>query len=61
MMGLVMVYCVEMVVIIYEEMGLLVIDKDVYWFDFGKFWSGDLLFLVLGYWLGYEIVVDVGG
>ncbi len=53
-------YCAEAVAITYEEMGLIVTDKDANWFDPGKFWSGDDLPLVQGYQLGEEIAVDVG-
>ncbi|COV46153.1 adenylate and guanylate cyclase catalytic domain-containing protein [Mycobacterium tuberculosis] len=60
-MGLATAYCAETVAITYEEMGLLVTDKDAHWFDPGKFWSGDSLPLAPGYRLGHEIAVDVGG
>lgn len=60
-MGLATAYCAETVAITYEEMGLLVTDKEAHWFDPGKFWSGDSLPLAPGYRLGHEIAVDVGG
>lgn len=50
-------YCAETVAITYEEMGLLITDKDTNWFDPGKFWSGDTLPLAPGYELGKEISV----
>ncbi|PJE16406.1 MAG: guanylate cyclase [Mycobacterium sp.] len=56
-MGLSTAYCAETVAITYEEMGLLVTDKDTNWFDPGKFWSGDTLPLAPGYELGKEIAV----
>jgi hypothetical protein len=59
-MSLATAYCAETVAITYEEMGLLVTDKDANWFDPGKFWSGDTLPLAPGYQLGNEIAVAVG-
>ncbi|OBG38576.1 guanylate cyclase [Mycobacterium alsense] len=59
-MGLETAYCAETVAITYEEMGLLVTDKDANWFDPGRFWSGDTLPLAPGYRLGEEIAVSVG-
>jgi hypothetical protein len=59
-MSLATAYCAETVAITYEEMGLLVTDKDTNWFDPGKFWSGDTLPMAPGYRLGGEITVDVG-
>ena len=59
-MGLETAYCAETVAITYEEMGLLVTDKDSNWFDPGSFWSGDTLPLAPGYQLGDEIAVSVG-
>ncbi|MFV0495369.1 guanylate cyclase [Mycobacterium sp.] len=56
-MGLGTAYCAETVAATYEEMGLLVTDKDTNWFDPGRFWSGDSLPLVSGYQLGKEITV----
>ncbi len=56
-MSLETAYCAETVAITYEEMGLLVTDKDTNWFDPGKFWSGDALPLAPGYQLGHEIAV----
>src|ERR1700677_3272184 len=53
-------YCAETVAITYEEMGLIVTDKDWNWFDPGSFWSGDKLPLAPGYQLGEEIAVAVG-
>jgi hypothetical protein len=53
-------YCAETVAITYEEMGLLVTDKETNWFDPGRFWSGDTLPLAPGYQLGGEIEVAVG-
>jgi hypothetical protein len=53
-------YCAETVAITYEEMGLLITDKDANWFDPGKFWSGDTLPLAPGYRLGEEISVSLG-
>jgi len=50
-------YCAQTVAITYEEMGLLVTDKDANWFDPGKFWSGEELPLAPGYTLGEEISV----
>src|ERR1700758_4935059 len=58
--GLETAYCAETVAITYEEMGLLVTDKDSNWFDPGRFWSGDELPLAPGYQLGDEIAVTVG-
>lgn len=55
--GLEAAYCAETVAITYEEMGLLVTDKDSNWFDAGSFWSGDALPLTAGYALGDEIAV----
>jgi hypothetical protein len=55
--GLETAYCAETVAITYEEMGLLVTDKDSNWFDPGRFWSGDTLPLAPGYRLGDEIAV----
>ena len=51
-MSLATAYCAETVAITYEDMGLLVTDKDTHWFDPGKFWSGDTLPLAPGYQLG---------
>jgi hypothetical protein len=59
-MGLETAYCAETVAITYEEMGLIVTDKDWNWFDPGSFWSGDKLRLAPGYQLGEEIAVAVG-
>jgi hypothetical protein len=59
-MSLETAYCAETVAITYEEMGLLVTDKDSNWFDPGSFWSGDTLPLAPGYRLGDEIAVAVG-
>jgi hypothetical protein len=59
-MGLATAYCAETVAITYEEMGLLITDKDANWFDPGKFWSGDTLPLAPGYQLGKEIDVAIG-
>jgi hypothetical protein len=59
-MSLETAYCAETVAITYEEMGLLVTDKDTNWFDPGSFWSGDTLPLAPGYQLGSEIAVTVG-
>ncbi|MGV0626785.1 guanylate cyclase [Mycolicibacter minnesotensis] len=50
-------YCAETVAITYEEMGLLLTDKNSNWFDPGSFWSGDILPLAPGYQLGREISV----
>ena len=58
-MSLATAYCAETVAITYEEMGLLVTDKETNWFDPGKFWSGDTLPLAPGYHLGNEIAVAV--
>jgi hypothetical protein len=58
-MGLETAYCAETVAITYEEMGLIVTDKDWNWFDPGTFWSGDELPLAPGYQLGAEIAVDL--
>jgi hypothetical protein len=58
--GLETAYCAETVAITYEEMGLLVTDKDTNWFDPGSFWSGDTLPLAPGYRLGDEIAVVLG-
>jgi len=52
-------YCAETVAITYEEMGLLLTDKDTNWFDPGKFWSGDTLPLAPGCQLGGEIAISV--
>ena len=59
-MSLATAYCAETVAITYEDMGLLVTDKETNWFDPGKFWSGDTLPLAPGYQLGNEIAVAVG-
>lgn len=59
-MSLSTAYCAETVAITYEEMGLMVTDKDTNWFDPGKFWSGDSLPLAPGYELGQEISVIAG-
>jgi hypothetical protein len=59
-MSLETAYCAETVAITYEEMGLLVTDKDTNWFDPGNFWSGDTLPLASGYRLGDEIAVSLG-
>jgi hypothetical protein len=59
-MSLETAYCAETVAITYQEMGLLVTDKDSNWFDPGSFWSGDTLPLAPGYQLGGEIAVSVG-
>lgn len=56
-MSIATAYCAETVAITYEEMGLLVTDKDTNWFDPGKFWSGDSLPLAPGYQPGKEIAV----
>jgi hypothetical protein len=53
-------YCAETVAMTYEEMGLLLTEKDSNWFDPGSFWSGDTLPLAPGYRLGEEIAVSVG-
>ena len=58
-MSLATAYCAETVAITYEQMGLLVTDKDTNWFDPGKFWSGDTLPLAPGYQLGDEIAISV--
>lgn len=58
--GLETAYCAETVAITYEEMGLIVTDKDYSWFDPGSFWSGDILPLLPGYQLGREIEVIAG-
>ncbi|MDX1890541.1 guanylate cyclase [Mycolicibacterium sp. 050158] len=50
-------YCAETVAVTYQEMGLLVGDKDTNWFDPGKFWSGDVLPLASRYHLSDEIAV----
>ncbi|MGH3637079.1 guanylate cyclase [Mycobacterium sp.] len=50
-------YCAETAAITYEEMGLLVTEKNASWFDPGSFWSGDELPLAPGYQLGDEIAV----
>jgi hypothetical protein len=55
--GLETAYCAETVAVTYQEMGLLVTDKDTNWFDPGKFWSGDTLPLAAGYQLSDEISV----
>ncbi|MGH3597556.1 MAG: guanylate cyclase [Mycobacterium sp.] len=52
-------YCAETAAITYEEMGLLVTEKQSNWFDPGSFWSGDILPLAPGYRLGEEIAVSV--
>jgi hypothetical protein len=57
--GLETAYCAETVAITYEEMGLLVTDKNANWFDPGSFWSGDTLPLAPGYQLGDEIAVTI--
>jgi hypothetical protein len=59
-MGLETAYCAETVAITYEEMGLIVTDKNWNWFDPGTFWSGDTLPLAPGYQLGPEIAIDMG-
>ena len=59
-MGLETAYCAETAAITYEEMGLIVTDKDWNWFDPGSFWSGDALPLAPGYQLGPEIAIDMG-
>jgi hypothetical protein len=59
-MGLATAYCAETVAITYEEMGLIVTEKDSNWFDPGSFWSGDTLPLAPGYQLGGEIEVVIG-
>lgn len=59
-MSLETAYCAETVAITYEEMGLLVTDKDAHSFDPGSFWSGDTLPLAPGYQLGEEIAISVG-
>jgi hypothetical protein len=59
-MSLETAYCAETAAITYDEMGLLVTDKDSNWFDPGSFWSGDTLPLAPGYQLGGEIAVTVG-
>jgi hypothetical protein len=59
-MGLATAYCAETVAITYEEMGLIVTEKDLNWFDPGSFWSGDTLPLAPGYQLGGEIEVVIG-
>lgn len=58
--GLRTAYCAETVAITYEEMGLLVTEKNDNWFDPGSFWSGDDLPLTAGYRLGDEIAVTLG-
>jgi hypothetical protein len=58
-MPLAAAYCAETVAITYEEMGLIVTDKDANWFDPGSFWSGDALPLAPGYQLGEEIAVRI--
>ena len=56
--GLQTAYCAETVAITYEEMGLLLPEKNANWFDPGSFWSGDVLPLAPGFSLGEEIAVD---
>ncbi len=51
-----MAYCAETVAITYEEMGLLVTDKDAHWFDSGKFWA--VTVSGAGLSAGHEIAVD---
>ncbi|AKN16382.1 hypothetical protein MHAE_14660 [Mycobacterium haemophilum DSM 44634] len=58
--GLETAYCAETVAITYQDMGLLVTDKDSNWFDPGSFWSGDTLPLAPGYRLGDEIAIVSG-
>lgn len=55
--GLETAYCAETVAVTYQEMGLLAGDKDMNWFDPGKFWSGDSLPLAPGFALSDEITV----
>jgi hypothetical protein len=50
-------YCAEVVAVTYEEMRLLPDGNRPNWYDPGRFWSGDELFLAPGHSLGGEIAV----
>ena len=50
-------YCAEVVALTFEEMGLLPKEYPAYWYDPGKFWSGDSLPLADPWGLGEEISV----
>lgn len=50
-------YCAEVVALTYEEMGLLPEEYPAYWYDPGKFWSGDRLPLAAPWELSAEIAV----
>ncbi|MCW0211733.1 MAG: hypothetical protein OJJ54_00075 [Pseudonocardia sp.] len=52
-------YCAEVVAVTYEEMRLLPDANRPNWYDPGRFWSGDELFLAPGYSLGGEIAVTL--
>lgn len=52
-------YCAEVVAVTYEAMGLLPGGRKPYWYDPGRFWSGDELILSGGSRLGAEISVAV--
>ncbi|AXK85365.1 hypothetical protein [Nocardia farcinica] len=52
-------YCAEIVAATYQSMGLLPDNRDVDWYDPGRFWSGDHLRLSDGYTLGGEIAVRI--
>jgi hypothetical protein len=52
-------YCAEVVAITYEAMGLLPAGRSPSWYDPGRFWSGDSLYLADGVRLGEEIAVEI--
>ena len=52
-------YCVELLAITYQAMGLLPSGRRPSWYDPGRFWSGDHLNLASGFRLGGEIAVQI--
>jgi hypothetical protein len=52
-------FCAEIVAMTYVAMDLLPADRELGWYDPGRFWSGDRLRLLKGAKLGEEIAVRV--
>ncbi len=52
-------YCAEVIAVTYQAMGLLADRRQPYWYDAGRFWSGDELALSAGARLGGELAVDI--
>jgi hypothetical protein len=52
-------YCAEVAAVTYQAMSLLPRQRQPYWYDAGRFWSGDELNLSGGFRLGGEIPVRI--